>query len=129
MNVKQSESPELKLFQNAEFSDVVDYDLNQNTFYTIGTIDVSNLSPDRLVIFVYGHANYESAGENFEYLVLPNVFGFQSIETTSGAVPIDGGYRYVDGQIQVGIFHTQSTNYTPTAPYSTVRVFYAVFYY
>lgn len=120
-----SSKPELKLFQSGEVNRLFDFPMTAETFYTVGSVDVSSLTPEKITIFCFGHSELFGT----EYLVQPNVSSFLTVETASTTLVFDGGYQYENGIISFGISHTELTTTTPIAPFSTARIIFSIFYY
>lgn len=122
-----SESAKLKLFQAGEFTDTIDFTLSANTFFSLGSVNVSDLNVEGVSIFAYGHTVEFEDGIYSETLAPISNSSF-TVNTSGGEFVAFMGYEYAKGIINFGVY-ALSTPLTPIVPFATVRIFYNVFYY
>lgn len=129
MNITSSESPKLKLFKAGLVSSQITSNIPGSTFYEIGSISTAPLSKESITIYCYGHYVF-NIELDLDFVTQPNVSAFVTIaDGVGGYTALDGGYQFTGDSVSFGIINPNSTPVTVGLPYSTVEIFYSIFYY
>lgn len=116
-------SDKVRLFKDGIFSTTVNFTVPAETFYSIGSVDISPLTIEEVTIICFSHYHY---GDD-EWLE-EAIGSFATVNTSGGLRILYGGYRVNGSLIEFGAFNLEGTSVIPIAPYSTGRIQYSIFY-